>query len=456
MNSRLLRVGVLLGLTTAVAGLTAPGIGLAQVAPQTVGAGAPVAESAANMLRNEWLARKAARDAASAAASVRRQALAQTSPAPLTAPAPLASGAPAPGATPDTGGFGAAGSETPKPGFLHPSSPGIDYTVDLSSAFPYGNVGINHNNLKGGFDAQLFLSPERYTRILAGYYNVDFYPVGFDTGTVPTYIQNSLLGAGAGRTNCTAIVGSGNPICPAPLHTLQNDAGVQQRVAILALQKIVYIGGLLPIVISPSYIAQRSSIGGSDDVFLAYDPNRLNYQPVHLRTGEEKNLFVSLPFASSSKLFGVSTAGPTWNVNTCCNNHAGNGIQLFEELDLRYFASPQTTIFFQPSRIHQYYPEDPYPQNEATFIEGINHKFGGKHSPFFIQGFVVSGTPSNPPYGHTGRVGTIDVTCVTGFPACATLAGANPRTNTAVTFGGFKATNIILQVGIGTPSVVPI
>ena len=447
MNSRLMRVGVLLGLTTVVACLTVPAAGLAQVAPQTVGAGAPVAASAGNMLRHEWQARKDARDAAAAAESMRRQAVARTSPEPAVTPAA--------GATPDTGGFGAE-AQMPKVGFLHPSSPGIDYTLDLSSAFPYGNVGINHNNLKGGFDAQVFISPERYTRILAGYYNVDLYPVGFDTGTVPTYIQNTLLGAGAGRTNCTAIVGGGNPICPAPLHTLQNDAGVQQRVAILSLQKIVYIGGLLPIVISPSYIAQRSSIGGSDDVFLAYDPNRLGYQSVHLRTGQEKNLFVSVPFASSPKLFGVITAGPTWNLNTCCNNRYGNSAHVFEELDLRYFASPQTTIFFQPSRVQQYYPEDPYPQNEATFIEGVNYKIGGKHSPFFIQGFVVSGTPTNPPYGHTGRVGTIDVTCVTGFPACATLAGSSPRTNTAVTFGGFKATNIILQVGIGSPSVIPI
>ena len=72
--------------------------------------------------------------------------------------------------------------------------------------------------------------------------------------------------------------------------------------------------------------------------------------------------------------------------------------------------------------------------------------------PFYIQGYVAGGTPTNPPHGQTGRIGIIDVTCVQ-LPIC--LSAPDPRTNTALQLGGLKATTFVLQLGIGTPSVIP-
>jgi len=55
--------------------------------------------------------------------------------------------------------------------------------------------------------------------------------------------------------------------------------------------------------------------------------------------------------------------------------------------------------------------------------------------------------------GAGQMIGVIDLTCV-DVTTCNTAP--NPRTNTAIRFGGYKATTIILQLGIGTPSVIPL
>ena len=190
----------------------------------------------------------------------------------------------------------------PKPGFQHPSSPGFGYRVDLSSSFAYGDIGITTNRLKGGFDGEAYIAPDRYTRILAGHYSVDFYPVGFDTGVVPAYLSSSVVGVPlpGGRINCNAVA-AGLPTCPANLHTSQNDASVQDRVEVLSLQKMIYIGGLLPIVISPTYVSEKGAIGGYDDRFLAWDLKNSTYHQVHLRTEQKKSIFVTVPLRRVAK-----------------------------------------------------------------------------------------------------------------------------------------------------------
>jgi hypothetical protein len=420
-----------------------PSVSGAQSAADFVAGGGATAGSASNMLRDELLSRKAER-----AASARRQSQNMTAQA----------GAPT-GATPAP----FSSLETPKPGFQHPNSPGVSYTVDLNSTFAAGDTGYKQNNLAGGIDASAYFAPEKYTRIFAGYYQLQEYPIGFDQGIVPTYVQNGAAGFGrTGRTSCQAFGAPGVapvnlagivPNCPANLNTLQNDAAVKNQIFVLSLQKIVYIGGLIPIVISPTYIARKGEIGGTDDLFLAYNPSTDTYKTVHLRSAETKGVLFSLPLASSPKLFAVFTIGPQWLVNTNGNNRT-NHAQIFQSLDLRYFANPETTIFVEPSRLQDYLPNDPYPQDIPTLIAGLNHKLGGPHSPLFVQGFIAEGTVQNPVYGHTGRVGVIDATCVNSYPAC--ISNPDPRTNTAITFGGFRASQFVLSVGLGTPSVIPL
>ena len=439
--------------------LVMPAYTLAQTSPDGIAAGAPVAESAAHLLHDAIAAKRAARDAAAASESAHRQARAAQVQASPAFDSQTALMAPAAQPTPDTGGFAGFTSQ-PKQGFVHPNSPGFSYRVDLSSSFAYGDIGIASNHLKGGFDAEVIYAPERYTRILAGHYSVDFYPVGFDTGVVPAYLSSGVVGVPlpGGRINCN-VVATGVPTCPANLHTGQNDASVQDRVEVLSLQQIVYLGGLLPIVISPTYVSEKGSIGGSDDRFLAWDLKNSTFRDVHLRTEQKKSIFVSLPLIASPKLFAVVTAGPTWNMNTTGINSNGNSAQVFEQLDLRYFANPSTTFYFQPSRLPTYEPNDPYSVNIATFIEGVSRRIGGPKSPLFVQAFLLTATPTNPPNGHSGRLGVVDVTCV-GGPAnavpCASYAGQNPRTNTAVLFGGTKSTSINLSFGIGSPSMFPL
>ncbi len=346
---------------------------------------------------------------------------------------------------------------TPRPGIQHPRVPGIHYILDLSSAFPAGNYGFNRNSLAGGLDAVIFAGPDRYTRLQAGFYTLSEYPIGFDTGTVPSYVLNSAIPVigqvlGPGRTSCVLLaplLGHPLPNCPADLHGLQQDATVRNQIFTVGLSRMVYLGGLYPIVITPQYVARTASIGGNNDVFQVYNYDTQTASPVYLRTTQTQSLFVTFPLANSPKLFAAFTIGPQWLVHTAGLN-ADNHPQIFQLLDIRYFATDRATLFLQPSRLQNYLPSDPYPQRIPTLLTGFSYKFA---KPFFVQAFYAGGTPVNPPHGETGRIGIIDVTCI-DITTCGT--NPNPRTNTALGLGGLKAGTFVLQLGIGTPSVVPL
>jgi hypothetical protein len=472
MESRLARVA-LLG-AFAVSGL------LFVASPQPVRAqslgdfaenGGVAAVAAGNVLRDAMASRKAERAAAKEQA--RRQALAgDVAKAGMPGAAPAAAGLPVPESL-----------ETPKPGFLHPNSPGIAFTADIDSSYASGKTGYPQNNLPGGFDVAAYIAPLKYSRIFAGYYEESFYPIGFDEGNVPTYVQNSADGQAApgapGRQYCGAIgptMANDIGLLPncntdlanvyklptnGPLDThFKNDASTRQRVIILSEQNIFWVGlfgmfkgGFLPIVVSPTYAVAKSDVAGASDVYPSYNPSTGTYQFLHLRSNEIEQVLVSLPFADSEKLFGVYTIGPQRNVNSNGNNQS-NHPQIFQVLDLRYFANDSTTLFFQPTILQAEYPVDPYPQRTVSLITGFQHKIGGPKSPLFVQGLLEEGGPTNPPYGHSGRIGVVDVTCVTNFPTC--VQNPDPKSDIAVTYGGFKASTFQLQVGIGNPSVIPI
>ena len=386
-----------------------------------------VSGNAGNMLRDALNARRAPGEALTAAAAA-------------TPSAPPA----------------AAPAGTPRPGIQHPSVPGFHYSLDISSAFPDGDIGFHRNSLPGGLDGALFYGPDKYTRLQAGFYTLSEYPLGFDTGTVPSYVLNGaipVLGPllGPGRQNCNVLgglVGGKVPNCPANLQAAQDDATVRNRIFTLGISRMVYIGGVFPIVITPQYVARSASIGGSDDIFEVYNPDTFSAQRLHLRTAQTKSLLLTIPLANSPKLFAAFTLGPQWLVHTAGLNQ-DNHAQIFQELDVRYFAGNKTTFFVQPSLLQNELPNDPYSQRIPTLLAGFSHKIA---KPFYIQGYVAGGTPTNPPHGQTGRIGIIDVTCVQ-LPIC--LSAPDPRTNTALQLGGLKATTFVLQLGIGTPSVIP-
>lgn len=358
--------------------------------------------------------------------------------------------------------------ETPKPGIPYPAVPGIHYTVDVGSSFPNSNTGYKTTSLPGTFDAVLFAGPDPYTRLQVGFYELALYPVGFDTGTAPAYLLPSALGlGGTQRVICNAlgpqltmkIVPNPNVCNPytgqANLNALANDATLQDRIFVASLSKLLYVslpieGGVpYPIVVTPDYIARKASIGGGDDVYLVWNPTNGTYQTDHLRTDETKGVLFTFPLAKSPKLFATYTIGPQWLVNANGLNQ-DNHAQLFQYMDIRYFANDKTTIFFQPSRLVDELPNQPYAIRTPTILGGFNRILA---KPFFIQAFFGYGTPQNPPGGHTGRIGVVDVTCV-HFPQC--VSDPDPRTNTAVYYGGLKASFFHIQLGIGTPSVIPL
>jgi len=494
MNARLARAVVLFACTAIAAGLATPAVTFAQSAAEGAAAGGfgAAADSASQMIYDAIQERKAEREAAQRAAVARRQAQGVIGQA---TPAPSASAAATPAPFDDL--------ETPRPGFNAgpPYHQGITGEVDLNSSYAAGDTGFHSNSLPGGLDATLYVQPWKTTRLQAGLYSTREYPIGNDTGIVPSYIsfwaeQGNAGTFVPGRTICQNIVPPGakpgqlginlhgvpgGENCPTNLGSYffngvggnETDATLNTKLGIISLQKLFYLtlplpgqfsGGVfnVPFVIAVNYNAFRGGVGGGDDVYLAWDPNRGTYHTVHIQSAEQKSALLAIPLAASPKLFATYEIGPSWNVNTNGNNQE-NTATINQIFDLRYYATPSTTIFFQPSRISVYFPQDPYPQRLPLIITGLNHRIGGPESPVFIQAYVAEGTAQNPPYGQSGRLGVVDLTCVKNYPFSVSpltpgtcTESPNPRTNVATLFGGDKISTFYLDIGIGKPAVAPI
>lgn len=295
---------------------------------------------------------------------------------------------------------------------------GFTYQLDASVAKSEGNTGFR-NGLPGGMDAVVGYGFSKNFRVQAGYYEFQEYPLGFDTGTVPVYLQG-----------LAAPIGTQNLASP-PI-----DVTVKNHIAVYQAQNLFTIAGKLPIVITPTYIQRTGSVGGHSDAQLI----EINGFPqvARLRTVEYELLAVTLPILSTPKMFATITAAPQWNVNLNGANTV-NHMQTFELAYLEYRPSNRTTLFVQPSRLVNYLPPDSNPQHIPTFLYGVVYKFT-KIS--FMQLVASTGTPSN--------VSTLGVQSLT----CQMLPCAANQIAPTVT--GLKATQIQLQFGIGSPSVVPL
>jgi hypothetical protein len=261
-------------------------------------------------------------------------------------------------------------------------------------------------------------------RFQAGYYELQEYPLGFDSGTVPLYLQ-----------------GLASPIAQENLANNPINTTIKNKIFVFTeenLFKVTLGNRVLPIVVSPTYVGRFGTVGGGGDVQTVIDPNNGKPYSVNLRTFQQKLLAVTIPFVATNKFFGTYTAAPDWLM------HPGpiaetNHPQLFQLLYLEYRATPSTTIFFQPSKIPNYTGIDPYPQHLLAFIYGVSQKLS---KLTFTQLVVSDGIPTNEPQNG--------ITALT----CQQLP-CTPN-NIAPTIRGLHAAQIQLKFGIGSPAVLPL
>jgi hypothetical protein len=299
---------------------------------------------------------------------------------------------------------------------------GLTYQLDASIAKSLGNTGYR-NGLPGGMDGLLAYGFSPHLRVQAAYYDFQEYPLGFDTGTVPVYLQG--IGPSIGTQNLAQY-----PI----------DVTVKNNIVVLQAQNLFTIAHKLPIVITPTYLSRTGTVGGNTDLTQI----EVNGFPttVHFRTVQYYLVAVTIPVLSTPKFFGTLTVAPQWDVNLSgvqTTNHA----QLFELAYFEYRPATNVTVFVQPSRLVNNLPSDQTPQYIPTFIYGVAYKFT-RYS--FVQLVASTGTPSNR--SQLGITALTFTQVPTSLPPPASIV--------APTIAGLKATQVQLQFGIGSPSVIPL
>ena len=304
---------------------------------------------------------------------------------------------------------------------------GFTYTADVSVAYPFGNVGTYGAKwLPGGWDAVAAYGFSSRFRFQASYYELQHYPVGFNSGTVPLFIQG--LAPPVGSVDL-----ANNPTGP-------TDVTVKDRFLLLMAEHLFTIGKV-PIVITPTYVSRWSTIGASNgnaDV-IPFEFNGFPQYGIKTRTAQIHVAAVTLPFLSTPKMFGTLTLAPAWLTHLNGVNQT-NHAQLYQILYLEYNPTTRDKFFFEPLASRSYLPTDPYPQHLNTYFLGYSHKFTPQS---FVQLVLNSGGPSNyTPYGIVSLY-------------CQRLPCAAPG-NTIPQLGGLKSTQLQLQFGIGSPSVIQI
>ncbi len=306
---------------------------------------------------------------------------------------------------------------------------GFGYTADFSMAYPYGNIGKTGKAwLPGGVDVVGAYGFNPSTRVTASYYQLQHYPVGFNSGTVPLYLQ-----------------GLASPLGSVDLGTVSPQINVTTKDSffLVNLEKLINVGSMkgraIPIVISPTYVSRTSKIAAStsNDDRVAFENNGFPITGVYTRSAQIYSLAITMPFLKTPKMFGTFTLAPSWLVHKAGLNQENNA-QLYQILYLEYTPTKDMTIFFEPQSSRDYLPTDTYAQHLMAYFLGASHRLGKNG---FVQLVLNSGGPTNySPYG------------VTALTCQALPCSANP---VVPSVGGLKATQLQIQFGIGTPSVLP-
>ncbi len=322
--------------------------------------------------------------------------------------------------------------QQPKPNGPQGLPVGLTYTLDASMAVPFGNIGgFSGKWLPGGMDAVLGYGFSPFSRVSAYYYEIQHYPYGFNSGTVPLYLQG--LGTPVGSVN----LGTTQP---------QLNLTTKDRFFLFNYERLFDLGNFggrpIPIVISPTYVARWSTIAASNNgtdivPFETVPGTGVPYYNVHTRTSQYWSLAITFPFLKTPRFFGTFTLAPTSLVHLAGVNQQ-NHAQLYQILYLEYSATPSTTLFIEPQSSRDYLPLDPYAEHVIDYFGGISQRLGRYG---FVQLVLNSGGPTNySPYGVTA------LTCQ--------VLPCNPN-QIVPTVGGLKATQLQIQFGVGSPSVIP-
>lgn len=314
---------------------------------------------------------------------------------------------------------------------------GFTYFADFSIAKPFGDIGEKTQWLQGGMDAMASWGFSPTSRVIASYYELQHYPYGFNSGTVPLYLP-----AGFPASGCESL--SGKPIGNCPGTSL--DLTTKDKFLLLSYEQLIMLGKVagrsIPVVITPTYVSRwsqinQSGLNGSDVVPFV---NPINGEPVTgvaTRSAQYDSVAVTLPFLKTPRMFGTFTVAPSWLTHLNGVNQS-NTVQLYQILYLEYNINRNLRLFLEPQSSRDYLPTDPYPQHLAAYFFGATQRIG---KDGFIQAVLNSGGPTNySPYG------------VKYFRCYALPCSAN----TVPAIGGLKATQLQLQFGVGSPVVLPI
>lgn len=317
---------------------------------------------------------------------------------------------------------------------------GFGYSADISTAYPYGNIGNlgKQGWLMGGVDASLSYAFDPTTRIVASMFQLQHWPYGFNSGLAPIYVAGFKNPVGCADLGGSDVCGPG---------TGQNiNVRTKDTFGIFLLEKLLLIKGMpgghvLPIVVSPTYVARGGIIGESvnnnDIVPFAYNPPDGPYfTDLPTRTAQFKAVALTLPFLKTPKMFGTFTVAAQWLVHTNGVN-SSNHMQTPQTLYLEYTPLPDTKLWFEPQSARDYLPTDPYPEHLIAYFLGVSQRFA-KYG--FVQLVLNSGNPTN-----LGPDGVTAIKCLTVSPQqCGPVVG------------GLKATQLQLQFGIGSPNFFPL
>jgi hypothetical protein len=318
----------------------------------------------------------------------------------------------------------------------------VIWMVDFSMATPYGNIGSYGKQgwLMGGMDAMLGYKFNWSTKVLASMFQLQHWPYGFNSGTAPVYLAGFQNPVG-----CADLSG-GNACGPGAGRNI--NVRTKDTFGVFMLQKMFVIRsdklpGLVPIVISPTYVARGGQIGfaqGNNDVVpFTYNLPDGPVENIPVRTAQYYAVALTFPFLKTPKMFGTFTIAPQWLVHTAGAN-VGNSMQLPQVMYLEYTPRRGTTLFFEPQSARDYLPTDPYPEHLIAYFLGISQRIS-KYA--FAQVVLNSGNPTN-----LGPDGVTAIKCLTVQQAINNACG--------LAIGGLKATQVQLQFGFGSPNVFPL
>jgi len=297
---------------------------------------------------------------------------------------------------------------------------GLSYTLDFSVSVPFGNLGTQTAWLPGGMDAVLGYGWSPNFRAAISFYQIQHYPCCFNSGTIPLYLQG--LAPPLGTVN----------LANANINATNKDSFLFIQAS--GLLKL----GQVPIVVSPLYVSRWGLVGKSSNGVVPFMYNGFPVYGVEARTAQYWAGALTLPFLSSPRMFGTFTIAPTWlthlnGVNI--ENHA----QLYQVMYLEYKINDKSRIFFQPQVSRDYLPPDPYAEHNAGYFVGASYHV---YKQAFVQAIFSATSPTNySPYG------VYALTCQ------ALPCSQNP---VIPTVGGLKDTQLQIQFGVGTPSVIPL